>query len=203
MVGAGTGRPEFEIYDKHKREKRGVEYRDIVVLMRSLAKKANDYVEIFRLAGVPVSCQATAGYFEATEITDIVALLKVLDNPQRDIELAAVLRSPFFKVSDTELAKIKVHRETGERYKNFYECVLEYSACGTDVKLAEKLKKVLEQIERWRGVARSGSLADLIWQIYRQTGFLSFVSALPSGGARRANLLKLHEGGIAFEGLHR
>jgi ATP-dependent helicase/nuclease subunit A len=200
MVGAETSKPEFQIYDKQRREKRGVEYRDIVVLMRSLAKKANDYVEVFRLAGVPVSCQATAGYFETTEITDILCLLKVLDNPQRDIELAAVLRSPFFKVSDTELAKIKVHSKTNERYKNFYECVLEYSACGTEVKLAEKLKKVLEQIEGWRGVARSGSLADLIWQIYRQTGFLSYICALPSGEARKANLLKLHERAIQFEG---
>ncbi|MDD5381950.1 MAG: helicase-exonuclease AddAB subunit AddA [Phycisphaerae bacterium] len=200
MVGAETGRPEFEIYDKHKHQKRGVEYRDIVVLMRSLAKRANDYVEIFRLAGVPVNCQGTAGYFEATEISDVLCLLKVLDNPQRDIELAAVLRSPFFKVSDTELAKIKVYSKTNERYKNFYERVLEYSTSGTDAKLAEKLKKAFEQIEQWRGIARNGSLADLIWQIYRQTGFLSYICALPSGEARRANLLKLHERAIQFEG---
>ncbi len=200
MVGAETSKPEFQIYDKQRRKKRGVEYRDIVVLMRSLAKKANDYVEIFRLAGVPVSCQATAGYFEATEITDILCLLKVLDNPQRDIELAAVLRSPFFKISDTELVKIKVHSKAAERSKNFYDCVREYAACGTDVKLAEKLEKALEQVEQWRGIAREGALADLIWKIYSQTGFLSFVSALPSGEARRANLLKLHERAIQFEG---
>ena len=209
MVGAETGEPEFQIYDKQRREKRGVEYRDIVVLMRSLAKKANDYVEIFRLAGVPVSCQATAGYFEATEISDCLCLLKVLDNPRRDIELAAVLRSPFFKVSDTELAKIKVRgnkgkskKEKGKRNgnKNFYDCMVSYSESGSDVRLAEKLKKAIEQIEQWRGVARSGSLADLIWQIYRQTSFLSYICALPSGEARRANLLKLHERAIQFEG---
>ncbi len=200
MVGAEGGQPEFQIYDKQEGVKRGVEYRDIVVLMRSLVKKANDYVEIFRLAGVPVNCQATAGYFEATEITDMLCLLKVLDNPHRDIELAAVLRSPFFKVSDTELAKVKIYSKTNERYKNFHECVNEYSIRGTDAKLAEKLKKALERIEQWRGIARSGSLADLIWQIYRQTGLLSFVSALPSGEARRANLLKLHERAIQFEG---
>ena len=112
MVGADTGSPEFQIYDREQDCLRDVQYRDIVVLMRSLAKKANDYVEVLRLAGVPVSCQATAGYFEATEISDLLCLLKVLDNPQRDIELAAVLRSPFFKVSDTELAKIKIHEST-------------------------------------------------------------------------------------------
>ncbi|MHC4645735.1 MAG: 3'-5' exonuclease, partial [Planctomycetota bacterium] len=52
----------------------------------------------------------------------------------------------------------------------------------------------------WRTVARRASLADLIWQIYRETGYLSFVSALPNGQARRANLLKLHDRAIQFEG---
>jgi len=200
MVGADTGKAEFQIYDKQQDCLRDVQYRDIVILMRSLAKKANDYVEVLRLAGVPVSCQATAGYFEATEISDVVALLKVLDNPQRDIELAAVLRSPFFKISDTELAKIKIYGRADENNRNFYGCVVEYDRSGPDKKLAKKVKEILTVIEHWRTVARRGNLADLIWQVYRQTGFLSFVSALPNGQARRANLLKLHDRAIQFEG---
>jgi len=200
MVGADTGRAEFQIYDKQKGCLRDVQYRDIVILMRSLAKKANDYVEVLRLAGVPVSCQATAGYFEATEITDCLCLLKVLDNPQRDIELAALLRGPFFKISDTELAKIKLHSAANEQNKNFYACVVQYCESGPDVKLTGRLKAVLAQIEDWRTAARRENLADLIWRIYRQTGFLSFVSALPNGQARRANLLKLHDRAIQFAG---
>jgi len=200
MVGADTGKPEFQIYDKPQDTFRDVQYRDIVVLMRSLAKKANDYVEVFRLAGVPVSCQATAGYFEATEITDVVALLKVLDNPQRDIELAAVLRSPFFKVSDTELAKIRIYNRADQRHRNYYDCVLQYCGCGPDAELADKLKTIIDRIEQWRTIARRGHIADLIWRIYRETRFLSFVSALPNGQARGANLLKLHDRAIQFEG---
>jgi ATP-dependent helicase/nuclease subunit A len=200
IVGANTGKCEFQIYDKQQDCMRDVEYRDIVILMRSLAKKAGDYVEVLRLAGVPVSCEATAGYFEATEISDCLALLKVLDNPQRDIELAAVLRSPFFKITDTELAKIRIHGKTDENNKNFYSCVVDYSKSGRVVKLASRIREIMDVIERWRTVARRGNLADLIWQIYRQTGFLSFVSALPNGQARRANLLKLHDRAIQFEG---
>ena len=200
MVGTDTGRPEFQIYDKQQDTFRDVQYRDIVVLMRSLAKKANDYVEVLRLAGVPVSCQATAGYFQATEISDVLCLLKVLDNPQRDIELAAVLRSPFFKVSDTELAKIKIHDKANQQHGNYYDCVLQYCSCGTNAELADKLKRIIAQIEQWRTIARRGNLADLVWQVYRETGFLSFVSALPNGQARRANLLKLHDRAIQFEG---
>ncbi|MCP4259450.1 MAG: helicase-exonuclease AddAB subunit AddA [Planctomycetes bacterium] len=200
MVGTDTGKPEFQIYDKQQDVLRDIEYRDIVVLMRSLAKKANDYVEVFRLAGVPVSCQATAGYFQATEISDVLCLLKVLDNPQRDIELASVLRSPFFKVSDSELAKIKIYSKTSNQHANFYDCVLEYSNSGADKKLTGKLKEVISQFKQWRTIARRGNIADLVWRVYRKTGYLSFVSALPNGQARRANLLKLHDRAIQFEG---
>ncbi|MHC4582106.1 MAG: 3'-5' exonuclease, partial [Planctomycetota bacterium] len=200
MVGADTGKPQFQIRDTEQDIPRDVEYRDIVVLMRSLAKKANDYVEVLRLAGVPVSCQATAGYFEATEISDMLSLLKVLDNPRRDIELAAVLRSPFFKVSDSELAKIRIHSEAKHKQGDFHDCVLEYCQAGSDAALSARLKDILGRIDQWRTIARRGNLADLIWRIYRQTGYLSFVSALPSGQARRANLLKLHDRAIQFEG---
>jgi len=200
MVGADTGKPEFRIYDKQQDVFRNVQYRDIVVLMRSLAKKANDYVEVFRLAGVPVSCQATAGYFQATEISDVLCLLKVLDNPQRDIELAAVLRSPFFKVSDSELARIKIHDRAAQQHGNFYDCMHRYCSSGTDKELAGKLEAIDEKIKQWRTIARRGNIADVLWQVYRQTGYLSFVSALPNGQARRANLLKLHDRAIQFEG---
>ena len=188
MVGAEGGKAEFAIYDKQQDKFRDVEYRDVVILMRSPAKRVNDYVEVLRLAGVPVSCGDSAGYFEKTEISDVLSLLKVLDNPQRDIELAAVLRGPFFNVSDSELARIKIYGKTDEKCKNFYDCVLQYSLDGPGRKLAAKLKEGLAVIERWRNLARQGDLADLIWQIYRQSGFLSFVSALPNGRQRRANL---------------
>ncbi|UCG55783.1 MAG: helicase-exonuclease AddAB subunit AddA [Phycisphaerales bacterium] len=200
MVGAESGKAEFQVYDKEQDCLRDVQFRDIVVLMRSLAKKANDYVEILRLAGVPVSCEATAGYFEATEINDMLCLLKVLDNPQRDIELAAVLRSPFFNVTDTELAHLRIHDRTEPRAKNYYDCVLKHRDGGTEAELAAKLDGVLHRLDGWRTMARRGSLADLIWHIYRETGYLSFVSALSNGRARRANLLKLHDRAIQFEG---
>lgn len=200
MVGAETGRSEFQIYDKEKKHPRDVDYRDIVVLMRSPAKRANDYVEVLRLAGVPVSCEATAGYFEATEISDMLCLLKILDNPQRDIELAAVLRSPFFNITDTGLAKVKLHGKKNSNHGSFYNSVVEYSKSGGDAGLAVRIAEILAQIEHWRTAARRGSIADMIWGIYRSTNYLSFVSALPSGQARRANLLKLHDRAIQFEG---
>ncbi len=200
IVGTETGRPEFQIYDKDAETFRDVQYRDIVVLMRSLAKKANDYVEILRLAGIPVSCDATAGYFETTEITDLLCLLKVLDNPQRDVELAAVLRSPFFKLTETELAEMRVDTSEIPTYANLYMRAVRYREAGSDARLKSKLAGALETLDRWRTLARRGWLADLLWRIYRDTQYLAFVCALPNGQARKANLLKLHDRAVQFEG---
>ncbi len=200
MVGADTGKAEFEVSDVDAQCRRPVEYRDIVLLMRSVAKRVNDYVEVFQLAGIPVSCEAAAGYFEATEIRDCLCLLKVLDNPQRDIELAAVLRGPIFSISDTELAKIRLFGQVSEKCNSFYDCVVKYSQAGPQKELADKLKDVLATIERWRETARREKLSDLIWQIYGEKKLPAFYSALANGKNRRANLLKLHERAIQFEG---
>ncbi len=200
IVGVESGKAEFEIYDKQQDKLRPVQYGDIVILLRSPATRVNDYVEVLRLAGVPVSSQDAGGYFEATEIRDCISLLKILDNPQRDIEFAAVLRSPFFKVTDSELAKIKLSDKDDTQRKNFYELAAEYSNNGDDTELAAKLKEVFAKIDCWRVSARRGSLADLIWRIYLETDFTAFVSALPSGPARKANLLKLHDRAVQFEG---
>ncbi|NLZ07103.1 MAG: helicase-exonuclease AddAB subunit AddA [Phycisphaerae bacterium] len=200
IVGAEPGRPAMQIFDKDAAGFRDVEYRDIVVLMRSLAMKANDYVEVLRLAGIPVSCDATAGYFETTEIADVLCLLKVLDNPQRDIELAAVLRSPLFGFTDSELATIRIAARDSSPSVDFHAAAIRYRDSGTEAKLAAKLREAFATLERWRRLARRGQLADLLWRIYRETQYVAFVCALPNGQARKANLLELHDRAIQFEG---
>ena len=199
MVGCNTGKAEFQVFDTKINSHRDVRYGDIVVLLRSPAKRINDYIKILRLAQVPVSSSGAEGYFEATEITDMLSVLKLLDNPQQDIELASVLRSPLFNFSDSDLARIKISARQNTQCKNFYDSVIHYIQSDEDSKLAERLQKAFDLIASWRSEARAGKLSDLIWQIYRQTGFLSYVCALPSGNQRRANLLKLHDRAIQFE----
>ena len=188
-------RAELQIYDKYTKQMRAVQYGDIAILMRSPAARVNTYVEVFRLAGIPVSSDSAGGYFEATEIADCLSLLKVLDNQQRDIELATILRGPLFKLTDTELAQIKINTESKA---NFCECLVKYCEQNSSMQLGIKLKTILETIERWRTLSRRINLAGLIWQIFTETNIFSFVSALPNGRFRKANLLKLHDRAIQF-----
>lgn len=201
MVGQESGQAEFQIYDEKLKLSRPVRYGDIAILMRSPSSSAAEYIEIFKLAGINVSSSGAGGYFETTEINDCISLLKVLDNPRRDIELAAILRSPFFKITDEQLALIKTYSKNNSKKKmDFYESTLFFINNKKDDKLTVRLKNIFEQIDHWRMIATTKGLADMIWQLYRDSGYLAFVSALPKGPSRRANLLKLHDKAIQFEG---
>ncbi len=194
-----TGQAEFQVFDKALGQMRDVAYRDMAILFRSPAKRVDDYIKVLRLAGIPVSSSQAAGYFEATEIRDCINVLQVLDNPQRDIELAAVLRGPFFNVSDNDLVRIRLASQA-EPIKGFHDRVMYYTQQGDDASLVEQLKAILACLAQWRHMAGEGSLAHLIWTLIRQAGLLSAVQALPGAAVRQANLLKLHDRAIQFEG---
>lgn len=84
----------------------GVPYRDMVILLRSLGSYADTLVEILGADGVPAYCTSNEGYFSTVEVETVLALLRVIDNPQQDIPLAAVLHSPIYGFTDEELAML-------------------------------------------------------------------------------------------------
>src|SRR5699024_10394563 len=73
---------------------RPIKYGDIVILLRSMKFKGEDYADVLRRSGIPVHSESSTGYFDSMEVHDVLSLLKVLDNRAQDIPLAAVLRSP-------------------------------------------------------------------------------------------------------------
>lgn len=200
MVGTKTGKAEFQVWDKAAEQMRDVRYGDIVILMRAMSHAAA-YVEMLRLAQIPVSSQSACGYFEATEVADCLALLKTLDNPLRSIELAAVLRSALFGFTDTELAKICLADGSRRRdARPLYDRMMVFAGQAEDVPLERKIRAAFERLEQWRQLSRCKPLAEVIWHIFETTGFLAFVAALPNGQQRKANLLKLHDRAVQFGG---
>ncbi len=182
----------FKIYDKNLNSERPCKYSDIVILTRAFEQRAGNYVQVLRLANIPVISDSSSGYFAATEISDMLSLLRVLDNPRQDIPLAAVLRSPLFGISESRLAQIKL---LDSHHKDFYSLLESYALNNPQSDIAENLRT----LDCWRTLARGSSLADLIWHIYSQTDYLAFVTAMPGGSQRRSNLLKLHQRAIQFE----
>lgn len=176
---------------------RPLEYRDIVILMRSMTW-SNDLVEEFKAAGIPLYAESSKGYFEAIEVMVMLNVLKVIDNPYQDIPLASVLRAPFVGLTENELALIRL----ANRKAPFYEAVktfVEEEKSGIRIETAKKLVTFLQQLDQWRNMARRGSLSDLIWQIYLDTNYYEMVGGMANGRQRQANLRSLFDRALMYE----
>ena len=186
-----------EVTDAFTERKRPLEYRDIVILMRSMTW-SGEIAEEFKLAGIPIYAEVSKGYFEAIEVMIMLNTLRVIDNPYQDIPLASVLRAPFVGMTENELAQIRL----ADKNKSFYEALKAFMAkggSGVAPETQRKLQRFFIMFEDWRNLSRRGSLADLIWQVYTDTHYYEMVGAMPNGKQRQANLRALHDRAIDYE----
>ncbi|MFQ5489135.1 MAG: helicase-exonuclease AddAB subunit AddA [Phycisphaerae bacterium] len=183
-----------------------VPWDDMAVLMRATRYTAGPMADMLRRMGIPAQADAGEALLGSTEVRDVLALLDVLDNPMQDIPLAAVLRSGVTGMALTEddLVALRCH----DKAVPFHRAVQDYGRAGADDALQERLGRILNRLDLWRRRIRLRPLAEVLWSIYQESGYLAYVGGLPHGTDRRANLLALHGrarqfGGFKRQGLHR
>jgi ATP-dependent helicase/nuclease subunit A len=186
-----------------------IEFRDIVILLRAMRHKADRFTDILRAHEIDVHNEAAGGLFDATEVRDILCLLQILDNQRQDIPLAAVLRSPLAGLpgADDSLARIRLAYPDGPEPIPFHEAARRYAEEQND-ELAAHLKDFFNRLHQWRDQANKRPVAELLWHLYEETGYLAFCGGLDDGEQRMANLLELHHragqfGGFLRQGLYR
>ena len=184
---------EIEVYDK-KQGLRKVSYRDIAILLRSTSSAAPIYEKELNELEIPVFSDSSTTYLESVEIETMMSLLKIIDNPMQDIPLVTVLRSAIGNFTDNDLIEIRLT----DRKCSFYEAMLK-SRTKVDNEIKEKISKLLDNLEKWKKEAEYLSLDELIWKIYLDTGYYHFVSLMPNGNVRQANLKILFEKARDFE----
>jgi len=184
----------MQVVDKATGQKRNIHYRDIVILMRSMTW-APTIMEELKQQGIPVYAELATGYLEAIEIKVMLSLLKVIDNPKQDIPLASVLRSPLVGLNEDDLAQIRL----AKKHVSYYEALQQFVKETQQQTKRASVELFLQQLQSWRTEARQGALADLIWQIYRETGYYDFVGGIPGGRQRQANLRALYDRARGYE----
>lgn len=184
------------IYDTKTKRYRSATYRDMVILLRSMPW-APQIMEEFKKQGIPVYANLSTGYFEATEVAIMISLLKVIDNPQQDIPLASVLRSPIVGLDEEEMSKVRLFH-TG----SYYEALADFYRKSDPEEhpgLYEKASAFYKNLVKWRKIARQEALSDLIWLLYRETQFYDFAGGMPGGKQRQANLRALYDRARQYE----
>ena len=206
----------YMVYDR-KRGYRKVTYKDVVVLLRSTKISAPIFEKEISSLNMPVFSDVSSEYLETMEIQTVMSLLKVIDNPMQDIPLVTVLRSSIGGFTDNELVEIREN----EKNISFYESVKnkydelkskhkEQIKENTEIDeresiqdnkndLFNKLENFLTNLKKWQSEEKYMSLDELIWQIYSDTNFYNYVTLLPNGNLRQANLKILFERAKQYE----
>ncbi len=194
-----------KIYDQKAGTLRPVEYRDIVILLRTMKGWADEIAAVLEGMGIPSYSTLKTGYFEAAEVTNLLNYLKIVDNPEQDIAYAAVLRSPIVGLTAEDMARVRLISGPpgawGNAHITMAECVRRYvgSPDVPDRALQRRLEGFLSFLERMRAAVPYTPLHELIWMILTGTGYMDYASALPGGIQRAANLRLLIDKSIDYE----
>ena len=191
---------------------RTAKYGDMVILLRSTAGWTENFLSVLMNEGIPVCAESRMGYFAAAEVEIVLSMLAVIDNPMQDIPLAAVLKSPMAGVTDLELAELTAYYQScGDKGQDrgIFGAVsrfLEDMGGEDDSAQEEKTKGLYKKLCSFRTMLRSFRtqsaylpIHELIYKVYEETGYYHYVSAMPAGETRKANLDMLVEKAADYE----
>ncbi len=184
----------FKVWDVKKNIYRDIQYKDIVVLLRSTSNIAPIYEQEMIYLNMPVFSDSSQEYLDSIEIQTIMSLLKIIDNPMQDIPLVTVLRSNIGNFTDDELVQIRL----SDKYDNFYTC-MQKAKMDVTPQLREKIQNFFSFLDKWRKEQEYLALDELIWKIYLDTGYYNYVGLMPNGLLRQANLKMLFQRAKQYE----
>ena len=179
-------------------EQRPLEYGDIAILLRSANAVGGIYRRVLAERGIPSSAMQSGGFFSSVEVSTLMSMLAVTDNPHQDIPLIAVLRSPAFGFSADELSAIRA----ADRKHDLY------TALTAAAETQPRCRDFLALLASLRETAPDLSAAELTWELMERLDMLAICSAMEGGEQRRARLMELIElaesyEGTGYRGLHR
>ena len=172
-------------------------YRDIAVLMRAVKGKAEVLLEALRKSSIPAYADVNGGYFKAPEVSLMLDLLAIVDNARQDIPLASVLASPLGGFAMDELAKIRLASEEEDLYGALL--MAQEMESGLSPELVAKAAAFQARLAQWRSFVVSHSVPELIWKLYRETGYYDYVGGLKGGLLKQANLRMLADRAADYE----
>lgn len=182
------------------KELEGYEYKDIVILLRTMEGWAGVFEDVLTMEGIPVHAESKTGYFDTFEIRVLLNILSVVDNIYQDIPLAAVLRSSVGGFSGEDMAHIRSLVVTDRRQQDsLYDEMLFYLERGDRADLKEKIDSLIALLDQLREEKTRLSLPELIWSVIEKTDYYHLVGSMPNGQQRMANIRMFLEKAAEYE----
>lgn len=185
---------------------RPCQYRDFCILLRNHTQ-CHQFSHALEQAGIPVQSPEEKGYLQAREISLLLDMLRVIDNPLLDTPLAAVMLSPMFWFTAQELLQIRMTDKKTSLYAGLCQAigVLPTESLMppiADDVLLKKCRHLYDTLQQLRQESALLTLEELIRRIYDTTDFLSVMQLTQDGEKKRANLQLLLQYARQYEETH-
>ena len=177
---------------------RPLRYGDIAILLRSANTVGGVYRRELSRQGVPVAAGQGGGFFTSVEISALISMLALIDDPHQDVPLIAALRSPAFGFAADELSAIRA----ADPEKDLFTALKAYAAHD------RKTASFLTLLERLRTEAPDLHAAELVERILTELDLMAVCGAMSEPLQRQSRILALVDLAESFEssgyrGLHR
>lgn len=203
----------YYVFDTDLSDYRRIQYKDIVILTRTLSGWADTIVNILLDMDIPAMADTAQQYFKLREIKVLISLLTCIDNPLQDIPMAAVLLSYFGGFTEDELADLRVYGKKSAGADRLFVKQMQSLIKDTEIKdtdkkenaeklsaLSDKCEAFLDKLKVWREKSRLMTIYDLLWDIVYNTGYYDYVGTMPAGKKRQSNIDVLLDKASSFEG---
>jgi len=180
----------YLVTDKETKALRPVKYSDMVILLRATSGWDEAFKKALEAEGIPVYITSKTGYFAATEVQELLQFLRVLVNPRQDIPLFGVMKSLFGGFTEEEIALLR----SMDKKISLWECLQQAAGEGD-----EKCAVFLTTMEKYRSYTVYMPIRELLQTVVEDFAYLPYVTALPAGSKRKANVEMLFTKASVFE----
>ncbi|MCL1830359.1 MAG: UvrD-helicase domain-containing protein [Oscillospiraceae bacterium] len=158
-------------------------YNDFCILMRS-RKRATAIEEALKRHAIPVGVDNNENILESSEIMVILALLSVIDNPRREVDMTAVMLSPLFGFTPDDLLAFK----NDNPRRDIYSILV---STASEQQENTRISDFLDLLERYRLKASTEPIFRLLIDLLDETDAELLLSAGDRYNERRQNIRKL------------
>ncbi len=167
--------------------------RDFCILTRTKGAGLI-FAEALENHGIRVANEDTTGYLKSNEMSVLINLLKIIDNPLLDIPMASVMMSAMFMFTPDEIARIRLCKKKVPLYRAV--CI---AIQNENEDYYPKLKAFKDSLDKLRLLAAGYSLEKLIRTIYDSTDYLTVMQLYGDGEKKKANLRLILEYAKGYE----
>src|SRR6516225_896111 len=147
-------------------------YNDVAVFYRT-NNSSRSLEEVFIRAGIPYKVVGGVRFYERREIRDIVAYLRVLDNPGDAVSLRRILNTPRRGIGDRAEACVAVYAEnTGASFADALVAAAEGKVPMLNTRAEKAIAGFVELLDDLRG-RLDDDLGDLVELVLERTGYRS------------------------------